>query len=201
MVRALTEPFGHVVELSPLQQRREARFDSHVMARYCCPSSAALARLALDGLVIGRSRVQASLRSSPTSIAAETRDIQMAHTSVPIPRQSRQSVAPAAPLRSEVTSPFCTQLAETTATASSDVRQRDLDLSHPHEGADPRGTADVVLGSDLWYSTSAFSGMTSKHTIEDPPFGQRVRSQSSDWLHTASTTSRSGEAATTTVWR
>lgn len=61
MVRALTEPFGHVVELFHPDKVSDPSYGGHAAVVYCCLSSASLARLALHGLVVGKSQVQASL--------------------------------------------------------------------------------------------------------------------------------------------
>ncbi|SPO20822.1 uncharacterized protein UTRI_00299 [Ustilago trichophora] len=69
MVRALTEPFGHLEALFHSDQQHDSPHGRAII-NYCCSSSASLARLALHGLVIGKSRVQASL-AVPTSTAAD----------------------------------------------------------------------------------------------------------------------------------
>nr|CDI51199.1 telomere maintenance protein [Melanopsichium pennsylvanicum 4] len=61
MIRALTEPFGHVAELFYHDQPQDLGSGGHATIVYCCPSSASLARLALHGLTVGRRRVQAGL--------------------------------------------------------------------------------------------------------------------------------------------
>ncbi|SPO19900.1 uncharacterized protein UTRI_00299_B [Ustilago trichophora] len=74
MLRALTDPFGHVEALYHSEQQHDGPHDitrdGRAVIVYCCSSSAALARLALHGLFIGKSRVQASL-AAPASTAAE----------------------------------------------------------------------------------------------------------------------------------
>lgn len=69
IVKALTEPFGHLEALFHSDQQHDGPH-GRAMIVYCCSSSASLARLALHGLVIGKSRVQASL-AVPTSTAAD----------------------------------------------------------------------------------------------------------------------------------
>lgn len=67
MVRALTEPFGHIVELQHLQERHGLEYGDQARITYCCPSSASLARLSLHGLLVGAMPVQASVSQlSPT---------------------------------------------------------------------------------------------------------------------------------------
>lgn len=61
MVRALTEPFGHIDELRHVQQRESRDHGDRAIVRYCCASSASLARLSLHCLLIGAMQVQASV--------------------------------------------------------------------------------------------------------------------------------------------
>ncbi len=61
MIRALTEPFGHVLELRHLQERQSLEYGDQARITYCCSSSASLARLSLHGLMVGAMPVQASV--------------------------------------------------------------------------------------------------------------------------------------------
>lgn len=77
MVRALTEPFGEVIALYHTEQppcdheQHDGNGNGgHAVIVYSTHCSAALARLALDGLVIGGSHVQATIAPS----FARTRD-------------------------------------------------------------------------------------------------------------------------------
>lgn len=74
MLRALTEPFGHIAELYHPEGQHRLGYGGRAAIAYCCSSSAALARLALHGLVIGKGQVQASLAESVPSATESLRD-------------------------------------------------------------------------------------------------------------------------------
>lgn len=75
MVRALVEPFGHVAELSHPYSGLQPGSNGEAIVVYCCSSSASLARLALHGLEVGRSRVQASVASRGSEGNGHARDV------------------------------------------------------------------------------------------------------------------------------
>ncbi|CCF53980.1 hypothetical protein NDA11_006930 [Ustilago hordei] len=172
MVRALTEPFGHVVELHSPEQAPGTSVHSQAVAVYCCPSSASLARLALDGLVIGRSRVQASLRRSPTSTNITTFDPQMAYTPASLtgsPEQLCELGTAFTPSQKRDASSSCPPSAQTDVVS---------DRNNVEQGCYPRlrqqsQVAGSFTGPDPWYNTGLSSDMTSKYISEDLMLSQR----------------------------
>ncbi|SJX60291.1 uncharacterized protein SRS1_11605 [Sporisorium reilianum f. sp. reilianum] len=82
MIMALTEPFGHIVELRHAQSREHHVDRRQILVEYCCSSSASLAQLSLDGLVIGSSQVQAAIVRPRLSAAYSSRDTETSHDAV-----------------------------------------------------------------------------------------------------------------------
>ncbi|GAC95660.1 meiotically up-regulated gene protein [Pseudozyma hubeiensis SY62] len=69
MFRALTEPFGHIVDIRNGEQRHSPWCSGRALVKYCCSSSARLAQLSLHGLVVGAGRISATL-AQPRSSAS-----------------------------------------------------------------------------------------------------------------------------------
>lgn len=74
MVRALTEPFGDVVDLRHTETGDNNMRRLSVLVQYCCSSSAALARLSLHGLIVGANRILATDAPPWSSVACAPYD-------------------------------------------------------------------------------------------------------------------------------
>lgn len=74
MLRALTEPFGHIVDLRCTEQRSPHTCAGRALIKYCCSSSAALAQLSLHGLLVGASRIAATVAPQASSVACALSD-------------------------------------------------------------------------------------------------------------------------------
>ncbi|KIS71824.1 uncharacterized protein UMAG_00254 [Mycosarcoma maydis] len=74
MVRALTEPFGDVVDLRHTETGDNTTRRLSVLVQYCCSSSAALARLSLHGLIVGANRILATDAPPWSSVACAPYD-------------------------------------------------------------------------------------------------------------------------------
>ncbi|KAJ9476907.1 Meiotically up-regulated protein [Pseudozyma hubeiensis] len=64
MIRALTEPFGHIVDVRNADRSHSSWCGGRALVKYCCYSSASLAQLSLHGLVVGASRISATFARS-----------------------------------------------------------------------------------------------------------------------------------------
>lgn len=169
MVRALVEPFGHVAELFHSQHHLEPGNRGEAIAVYCCRPSASLARLALHGLVVGRSRIQAatsrSLSLPPGCVRDGETDRSAATAGLTV--EQSQTVDTAAPRCSQASSSF-ESLARTDATCASDDRpEADISLLPLQSTA-----TYYTQSSDPW--RSSYHSASIGRALHDPVFGDKV---------------------------
>uniref|UniRef100_V5F313 RRM domain-containing protein n=1 Tax=Kalmanozyma brasiliensis (strain GHG001) TaxID=1365824 RepID=V5F313_KALBG len=168
MVRALTEPFGHVVELQHLEQRDGRTYGDRALVRYCCASSASLARLSLHGLLIGAMQVQASVSRLSPSIQQ------------PVPGSFQDDLSSSVPARDQLTAD------SRAGSAPPSVRSNIVSQAHstPRPSQIPTGhvaLSPARIGTDhggashhsLWSENGATVAAASKQDSEDSDHGPR----------------------------
>ena len=171
MVRALTEPFGHVAELYFPEQQYDLAHGGRATVVYCCSSSASLARLALHGLVIGKSCVQAALGEFvPTITEHDTDAVNVRPCAAFLSRQ------PGDPEHSTMP----TLLRDTPASGTM-LRQMDVAAAHAclTEAAAPafpqqQHARGCSVRPDPWRTSDVSGEAAVMHALEDPVLNERV---------------------------
>ena len=180
MVRALTEPFGHITELRQYRQREDAIDRSRASIEYCCSSSASLAQLSLHGMVVGADKVQATVVQTRPPFALGAHDWQSdsaAAATPPLAASSSQFTLDCIE-NSEVVPPSLPLSAMT-------PRQSDATTAHGNPGWQARESRGTEAQLDTWRDSNSSEPTVAKlgnHMNEDPVLVDRVSSLSCSHL-------------------